>query len=134
MKFTRQLSLHETVQKLWQEIFRLKPTMFSFYVWVEIFRIFSFVFFLQKLAMFSFYVWVEQVPKTCHFKVGKTKYHLRRHSSHSWNFLIWRQNEKGKTSFKNLFFNWKVKFFSSKLGLYQFARPVISKYERQIIF
>ena len=31
---TRQLSLHERVQKLWQEIFRLKPTTENVVYWV----------------------------------------------------------------------------------------------------
>ena len=54
--------------------------------------------FLQQVRFVS-------VRKTCHFKVWKTNYLLRRYSSHSWTRFIWRQFEKRKTSFEIFFFN-----------------------------
>ena len=64
------------------------------------------------------------VRKTCHFKVWKTNYLLRRYSSHSWTCFICRQMENRKTSFENFFFNREDKKFTSRCLRLKFTTEV----------
>ena len=106
-RVTRQLSLLQTVQKLRQEIFRLKPTTEIVVYWV-----FKRPFFLlyfsvceSKTCFSSCNVFILQklVFNDCH------RYAIETHTR-------------------------QVVFFRINLGLYQFARHVIFKYQRQIMF